>query len=111
MIFKKFQKNLRYLLSKQYLDFAEPLPSFNNSLIAKLQEIRKLQRENAQHFFNEINSFQDREISLSRIYLVDVFNTGLFHSKFRHFVHLRECTVPGIRDFRLRWLKPPKLVA
>ena len=36
---------------------------------------------------------------------------GLFHSKFRHFVHPRECAVPGISDFRLRWLKPPKLVA
>ena len=35
---------------------------------------------------------------------------GLFHSKFRYFVHLRERAVPGIRDFRLRWLKPPKLV-
>ncbi|MCX5961574.1 MAG: hypothetical protein NT070_00065 [Cyanobacteria bacterium] len=35
---------------------------------------------------------------------------GLFHSKFRHFVHLRERAVPGIRDFRLRWLKPHKLV-
>ncbi|MCX5965053.1 MAG: thermonuclease family protein [Cyanobacteria bacterium] len=37
-------------------------------------------------------------------------NAGLFHSKFRHFVHLRERIVPGIRDFRLRWLKPLKLV-
>ena len=39
-----------------------------------------------------------------------LLNPGLFHSKFRHFVHLRERAVPGIRDFRLRWLKPPKLV-
>jgi hypothetical protein len=78
MIFQKFQKNFRCLLSKQYLDFAESLPSFNGGLIAKLQEIRKSQRENSQYFFNEINSSQNREINLSRIHLIEVFNVEDF---------------------------------
>lgn len=78
MIFQKIQKNFRCLLSKQYLDFAESLPSFNGGLIAKLQEIRKSQRENAQHYFNEINSSQNRGINLSRMHLIEVFNVEDF---------------------------------
>jgi hypothetical protein len=78
MIFQKFQKKIRCFLSKQYLDFAESLPSFNGGSIAKLQEIRKSQRENSQHFFNEINSSQNREINLSRMHLIEVFNVEDF---------------------------------
>ena len=54
---------------------------------------------------------QRRQFVFLSIVMVCSLMAGLFHSKFRHFVHPRECAVPGISDFRLRWLKPPKLVA
>lgn len=70
----KVPDNLRVLLSREYLDWAEKLPSRDSGLISRLQTIRKHQRQHAKETYEKTRPSEGIELSYLSFRLIELFH-------------------------------------